>query len=509
MDQSDSQEHKSLLRQASDALAPTQFQDEAYSLMAGTVKAAATFMPGKLGFWASAAIFAADEVKPDEASWTDAGLGAAKGVATRALTLRMLGSGVNPAFAGVGISAGSRAIDSALSSRNYYDANGNFSVSTAFDRIGSRVFDKRALAADAVVGAISFPLMKASGRLFDGNSFRQTVGTGFVTGYAGGLYEELQRQSASGTGELNFERLAAMPFLRAVSSAVATAPGAQRQYAAEYPWKQAGVTREMEYKMVSISRDDVARVARGEADVNVRPMMQDGTLGTAETVHLSKQTVPVDWISGARNLLRNRGEQPLEQIRYMSRPLGVEGSSWNMVIQPSLKTLPEAVRGAPSGYYQKSDVLPKVTNFMEPTVKYLGSGAESGAFLLGNGTVLKLSSVSGDVAKRTADFGMSPLDARMTAGTVNLGKIDQYRNLAAYTQEFVKAPVTVAQAAKLRDEAPEHGWYFSDYNKYIRDDQVSWATDQAGVNAQGKVVFVDYGARTPKYGWKPPQNSAE
>jgi hypothetical protein len=64
-------------------------------------------------------------------------------------------------------------------------------------------------------------------------------------------------------------------------------------------------------------------------------------------------------------------------------------------------------------------------------------------------------------------------------------------------QEVVRTPVTERQAEILRETAEKHGWWFSDYNKYIRDDQVSNAVDQAGIDTKGRVVFIDYGARSP------------
>jgi hypothetical protein len=62
-------------------------------------------------------------------------------------------------------------------------------------------------------------------------------------------------------------------------------------------------------------------------------------------------------------------------------------------------------------------------------------------------------------------------------------------------QELVRTPVKPQQASDFRDLLDKNGVRFHDFNKYIRDDQVSFAETQVGFNALGRLVMIDYGAR--------------
>ncbi len=62
-------------------------------------------------------------------------------------------------------------------------------------------------------------------------------------------------------------------------------------------------------------------------------------------------------------------------------------------------------------------------------------------------------------------------------------------------QEPLRTPVKETQAAALREQMEKDGVYFWDYNYRLMGDQVSNAVDQVGINALGKPVILDYGAR--------------
>jgi hypothetical protein len=159
-----------------------------------------------------------------------------------------------------------------------------------------------------------------------------------------------------------------------------------------------------------------------------------------------------------------------------------------------------------SNYYQGKETAPFLKQFAEPATRYLGSGSESGAFQLANGTVLKVSSSSSP--DNLANWGKLPYDAKAPFGPLMFGKRPNPYDRAIVSdansillQEPLKTPVKEAQAAALREDMAKAKVSFWDYNYHLMDDQVSSAVEQVGIDGTGKPVMLDYGARRPFWGY--------
>jgi hypothetical protein len=151
-----------------------------------------------------------------------------------------------------------------------------------------------------------------------------------------------------------------------------------------------------------------------------------------------------------------------------------------------------------SGYHHGKDVAPYLKDFKEPVRAFLGSGSESGAFMLSSGAVLKVSSSL--TGRDFSNWGKLPHDAKALFDAVQVNNQIRPRGssvIALSLQEPLRTPVTEKQAAALREQMTKDGVIFHDYNYRLMGDQVSWATEQVGIDARGKAVMLDYGARRP------------
>ncbi len=490
-----------------------QREQDAYSITSGAAKMLSTFLPGRAGFLLAAGTFGLDEVKAKDPNFSDAFLGLTKGMLSRSVAKRLVKSDWNPATMSLTLGPSSRLIDSALSSDTYADGFTS-GVANAFER----TFNPQALAVDLATAGVSYPILKGTQRFFPSNPFRAVATTSFLTGYANGMVQEVSREQAQ--GQYSWERLAYYPLIAGTSSMITTLPAAQRQYVRQYPSMMESVNREKEYQLVSIDSADVQRIgaSKGPVTVSVKPMtdyqsddrsgnpglkqLKTLEVGPSQQIEVVNQKVPVDWLTRVAYAFRRGSSQPIgEQFRFISRMPGNPAAPWEMVVRPEYKTASSIL--TPDKYDRDIGAVGKLmTRFGEPIAGWLGSGSQSYGLLTASGNVMKVSRSSYD--DRIADWGHSPFDAKLLYPLTKIGAIGHER-WWVYLQEHVKTVERESIPEALAKEMPSQQWVFSDYNKRLGDDQVSYAVDQVGINALGKTVMIDYGARTafwvhPVYG---------
>lgn len=483
--------------------AARQAESDAYHMASSAAKTLGIFTPGKLGFAVTGTAFALDEIRPGNGhEFLDGSLGVAKGIGMRTVLGRSAGAGDSVAMMSLKYGIGGRFIDSGLTRKNYVDETGNLTMDSfgnGLVTIAKNTANPVALTTDLATAGLTMGLVKGAPNLFAGNTFRSMTTMGFANGWANGMSQELQSQIQ--TGDFSGSRLAAYPLAFGLANSIAAAPGNQRRFTQNHAWENAAIIRDREYKLVSIDAADVRQILKGGsrgADVSIKPLGEFLKAGEVETINVRRESVPTDWIAATTNLFKGKSAvgPAGEQIRFISRKGGDPAAPWEMTIDRGSKTFAELVRSN-SGYYQGKDVLPFLRNFQEPLRGFLGSGSESGAFRTANGAVLKTASSLGP--EGTRDWGLVPHDAKLMFGQLHLNDVSGFngreRNHSLGLQEVLKTPVTEAQAAALRNQMSEDGVSFHDYNKTLMGDQVSWAVDQVGINALGKTVMLDYGAR--------------
>ncbi|MBX9947582.1 MAG: hypothetical protein K2Y39_00330 [Candidatus Obscuribacterales bacterium] len=485
------------------SLAARQAESDAYHIASSAAKTLGIFTPGKIGFAVTGAAFALDEIRPGNGhEFLDGSLGVAKGIGMRTVLGRSAGAGDSVAVMSLKYGIGGRFIDSGLTRKNYVDESGNLTLDS-FGRglvtVTKNTGNPVALTTDLATAGLTMGLVKGAPNLFAGNTFRSMTTMGFANGWASGMSQEAQSQLQS--GKFSGERLAAYPLAFGLANSLAAAPGNQRRFTQNHAWENAQTIRDREYKLVSIDAGDVRQILKGGsrgADVSIKPLGEFLKAGEAQTMNVRRESVPTDWITATTNLFKGKSAvgPAGDQIRFISRKGGDPAAPWEMTIDRGSHTFAELVKSN-SGYYQGKDVLPLLKNFQEPLRGFLGSGSESGAFRTANGAVLKTASSLGPESIR--NWGLVPHDAKLMFGQLHLNDVSGFngreRNHSLGLQEVLKTPVTEAQAAALRNQMAKDGVSFHDYNKTLMGDQVSWAVDQVGINALGKTVMLDYGAR--------------
>lgn len=485
------------------SLAARQAEADAYHITSSAAKTLGIFTPGKIGFAVTGTAFALDEIRPGNGhELLDGTLGVAKGIGMRTILGRSAGAGDSVAVMSLKYGIGGRLIDSGLTRRNYVDETDTLTLDSfgkGLLTVGKNTANPVALTTDLATAGLTMGLVKGAPNFFAGNTFRAMTTMGFANGWANGMSQELQSEIQ--TGNFSATRLAAYPLAFGLANSLAAAPGNQRRYTQNHAWENAATIRDREYKLVAIDAGDVRQILKGGtrgANVSIKEVGKFLKPGEAETINVRRESVPTDWISATTNMFKGKSAvgPSGEQLRFISRKGGDQNAPWEMTIDRGSKTFAELVREN-SGYYQGKDVAPLLKNFQEPLRGFLGSGSESGAFRTTNGAVLKTASSLGPEGIR--DWGTVAHDAKLMFGQRHLNDVSGFngreRNQSIGLQEVLKTPVTEAQAAALREQMSKDGVSFHDYNKTLMGDQVSWAVDQVGINALGKTVMLDYGAR--------------
>lgn len=484
-----------------------QAEQDAYSITSGAVKTLGLFARGKFGLATTAATYAFDEVRPGNGHVAlDASLGLAKGIGMRTVVSKIAGAGDGPALMSLKFGTGGRLVDSTFTRQNYVDQDDNLTFGTfarGLGRIGTTTFNPIALGTDVASAGLTHGLVKAAPSFFTANTFRSMTTMTFANGWANGTAQEAQSQFQK--GEFDATRMAAFPLVSALSTSLAAAPGNQRRFLDNYGLDNAATIRDREFKLVALDAADVRNIVRAKGDgaeVTVKPVVEGLLRGEAETMRIQRQNIPTDWISSISNVFGKGKIGPAgEQLRFVSRAGGDPKAPWEMTINSGTKTISQLIKSN-SSYYQGEKIGPFVKDLQEPLLRFLGSGSESGAFRMANGAVLKTASSSN--GEKLQDWGRLPGDARAMFYPLKLTdpKLPG-ASQSLLIQEPLRTPVQEAQAAALREQMNKDGVSFWDYNYSLMGDQVSFAVDQVGINALGKPVILDYGARRPHYNYQP------
>ncbi|MBS2006956.1 MAG: hypothetical protein JST01_07945 [Cyanobacteria bacterium SZAS TMP-1] len=483
-------------------------QDEwdTYRIVSGAAKTAGTFIPGKYGLLAAGTVYALDAAGSAGSGGTETCWGFAKGLAMRGAVSQISRGRGGPALMSLELGLANRTIDTALTPTTYLDSKSGEaslgSIAGGLLKSGKDALNPVALGSDVVTAGLAQGMLKVLPQQLAGNTFRAMTTMTFARGYASGLSEEAQDQYHK--GQFSAARLAAYPIASALSQTLAAAPGNQRLYVRNWPMENALTIRELDYKLVSIASSDVKAITSSggrPVQATVKPIGDNLTPGQAETLSISRANVPTDWISAALKSVNPlaKTQAATEEMRFVSRPRGDENAAWQMVVNRGTKTVSELMQQN-SSFYHRETIAPFLKNFNEPATRFLGSGSESGAFQLANGAVLKLSSLNGP--EKVGDWGNLPHDSRVLFRPVLFGKEPNPYNhniistaSSLLLQEPLRTPVSEAQAAALRKDMDKAGVSFWDYNYRLSGDQVSSATEQVGIDATGRTVMLDYGAR--------------
>lgn len=194
------------------------------------LKTTAIFLPGKIGYGASAALHAADQASPADSGkqqLTDVALGAAKGALLRGVLDVPLHGGI--ASRGVALGMANRSLDAAFERRNYYnERTGNFDFTTGMKRAASTAFNPYALAVDVGTMGAAAGAQGLAGQIGNGILLRRplyaSVLTGSVFGFAGGAGGELMHEVSSGQG-VDFGKVLRAGGMNALITGIAAAPG--------------------------------------------------------------------------------------------------------------------------------------------------------------------------------------------------------------------------------------------------------------------------------------------
>lgn len=483
--------------------AAAQAESDAYTIASGAVKTAGLFVKGKLGFAATAASYALDEIRPNNGHvGLDASLGVAKGIGMRMVLSKVTGAGEGPAMMALKFGTASRFVDSSLTRQNYVNSDGELtlrSFGNGVVNIGKTTFNPIAVGTDVATAGFTLGLAKMAPKVFTGNSFRSMTTMTFANGWANGMAQEGQSQFYK--GEFNAARLAAFPLASALATSLAAAPGNQQNYVRNYGLENAATIRNREFKLVAIDASDVRNIAKGGStgsEVTVKPISEGLLRGDAETIQVRRQNLPTDWLAAIGNGFgRTRIGPAGEQLRFMSR--SGPDAPWEMAVTRGTTTVSDLIKSH-SSYHQGTKIGPFLKDLQEPLTRFLGSGSESGAFRMANGAVLKTaSSLPSD---KINDWGNLPGDARALFSPMKLNVAEKGGDMQSIlVQEPLKTPVTEAQAAALRKQMDKDGVHFWDYNYSLMGEQVSYAVDQVGLNAFGKPVILDYGARRKSWNY--------
>jgi hypothetical protein len=499
------------LKAINDMEAARQRELDSYKIISGAAKTAVTFTPGKLGLAAAGTVYALDSVGAAGTSTSDAFWGFTKGALMRGAVSQIAKGQDSPALMSLKLGLASRVIDTSLTPSNFVNRKSGDLTWGSFGEglltTGKVALNPISVGSDLALAGLATGVLKVAPKALAGNTFRAMSTVAFTHGYASGLAEEVQNEHQK--GQYSPERLALYPLATALSQTLAAAPGNQSLQVRNWPRENALTIRDLDYKLVAISPADVKAIASGggrAVEATVKPIGEELKPGDPETMAITRAKVPTDWIAAALKSVKPSSLSANEdQLRFVSRPKGDENAPWQMVLNRGTSTVSQLIKGN-SNYYQGGEVAPFLKQFAEPATRYLGSGSESGAFQLANGTVLKVS--SGSSPDSVANWGKLPFDAQAPFSPLIFGKEYNPYNRSIVSnvktillQEPLKTPVKESQAATLREDMANAKVSFWDYNYHLMGDQVSSAVEQVGIDATGKPVMLDYGARRPYWGF--------
>ena len=216
---------------------------------AGMVKTAALFMPGRYGVIATAGANMLDQAKAGDTlqnQLTDAGLGAAKGLALRGAFAASNKFNFSPVAKGLTLGISNRALELGMDRNTYLDPKtGEYSMQTGLSKTLSGTFNNRALATDVIIFAGAHKLQSSLFGDLSKSPFLATLVNGGTFGMTSGAIGEINRQNA--LGEVDHLKVVKMALLQGTLDTLAAAPGGymNRSLYHKEVAKQAALERKM------------------------------------------------------------------------------------------------------------------------------------------------------------------------------------------------------------------------------------------------------------------------
>ncbi|MBI4533390.1 MAG: hypothetical protein HY711_05525 [Candidatus Melainabacteria bacterium] len=207
----------------------------------GFLKTTALFMRGKLGLAGTVAIYALDQMNPEDNvknQLADLMLGGAKGGLMKGMFHLLGNKPVNIATKGVGLGISLRVLESALTRSTYTDVNtGQTNLQQGLKNTVRESLAREALAADVIIfGAAHGLLGKAnvlSGRAIEHSPLLSTMLTGTTFGMSTGAWGEIQRELATGQ-KLDLSKIIKSSLIQGAIDTFAAGPGGLQARAAAY-----------------------------------------------------------------------------------------------------------------------------------------------------------------------------------------------------------------------------------------------------------------------------------
>jgi hypothetical protein len=169
-------------------------------------KSLSLFMPKSSGAAAAAAIFALDAMKTDTADGQtlDAALGAMKGLSLHGIGSVSAKCGWHPVTQGLALGVASRLASSAFS-RSTYSKSDQILGRQTLDELATSIFDREAIAADAMMAGGTFLVMRKLPVSITTRSTRTAASlVGGTYGlFSGALSQTLDQQEATGHPQIN------------------------------------------------------------------------------------------------------------------------------------------------------------------------------------------------------------------------------------------------------------------------------------------------------------------
>jgi len=180
----------------------------------GFLKSLALFSNSKL---ATAAVYAFDQANPHDGlnlQLADGVLGASKGYTLNYIFKEGASRDLSVAEKAITLGVGSRAADTLLSRKTYFDQSGNASLSHAFDAARTNIANPTLLASDIAFFGLAHGLVKGSNFLSRGmiesNPLYNSVATAGSFGLIAGSNAEVKRQMAEGRTYANLDLLSVL-----------------------------------------------------------------------------------------------------------------------------------------------------------------------------------------------------------------------------------------------------------------------------------------------------------
>lgn len=214
------------------------FEEKVGNYGSAALKTGFLFTSGKTGWIGLTAVSASDSARPSDSfgqQLVDTTLGAARGLATRALFMKINEQEWNPMIKGWTYGVGDRFIDNSLNSRYYLNADGKVDLNSFKEGALTALhhtIGAQALATDAATLAVSsllIPINNYTGGAYFKNVLAQKLTIAGVSGLSEGSLRELNRQQDRMKG-IDWLRVAQKGGERAVLDTVSAVPGAHLWY---------------------------------------------------------------------------------------------------------------------------------------------------------------------------------------------------------------------------------------------------------------------------------------